>query len=263
VELKYYKELISKLDLLASITAIFGTTLSYVDITSLASRYYVSVHDVLLPVAIEDKINLTYKAFLEPIANIYLHEHKVYAIIKNSKESYFLDNTQWNRISVIDLMQNEKFTAIAAASIAEKMYLLPTEKGIARILPSNLKTYVDTAYNMIKRIRDDYHDIMQQIENNKYLYLSGSKKPIEIVLWLKKASADNIKEISYVKGVSLRAFKVSFIDYEIEIKIYRIESVIEAVRALEKFITSNVLASMYKNIERAIKILLTAINIIG
>jgi len=262
VELKHYKELIDKLDLLASITAMFGTTLSYVDITSLASRYYVSVHDVLLPVAIEDKLNLTYKAFLEPIANIYLHEHKVYAIIKNSKESYFLDNTQWNRISVIDLMQNEKFTAIAAASIAEKMYLLPTERGIARILPSNLKTYVDTAYNMIKRIKDDYHDIIQQIEN-KHLYLSSSKKPIEIVLWLKKASTDNIKEISYVKGVSLRAFKVSFIDYEIEIKIYRIESVIEAIRALEKFITSNVLVSISKNIERAIKILIIAINIIS
>jgi len=262
VELKHYKELIDRLDLLASITAIFGTTLSYVDITSLASRYYVSVHDVLLPVAIEDKINLTYKAFLEPIASIYLHEHKAYAIIKNSKESYFLDNAQWNRMSVIDLMQNEKFTAIAAASIAEKMHLLPTERGITRILPSNLKTYVDTAYNMIKRIKDDYHDIMQQIEN-KYLYLSSSKKPIEIVLWLKKASTDNIKEISYVKGVSLRAFKVSFIDYEIEIKIYRIESAIEAVRALEKFITSNVLASISKNIERAIKILLIAINIIS
>uniref|UniRef100_A0A7C5TJN7 Uncharacterized protein n=1 Tax=Ignisphaera aggregans TaxID=334771 RepID=A0A7C5TJN7_9CREN len=262
MELKHYKELIDKLDLLASITAMFGTTLSYVDITSLASRYYVSVHDVLLPVAIEDKLNLTYKAFLEPIANIYLHEHKVYAIIKNSKESYFLDNTQWNRISVIDLMQNEKFTAIAAASIAEKMYLLPTERGIARILPSNLKTYVDTAYNMIKRIKDDYHDIIQQIEN-KHLYLSSSKKPIEIVLWLKKASTDNIKEISYVKGVSLRAFKVSFIDYEIEIKIYRIESVIEAIRALEKFITSNVLVSISKNIERAIKILIIAINIIS
>lgn len=259
MELKQCEELIMGLDSLASIIANFGTSLNYIDMTSLASRYYISIHDVVLPVAIEDGKSLTYRSFFEPIANIYLHEHKAYAILKNLKEPYPPDNISWNKVAVIDLMQSEKFMAITAASIAEKVYLLPTERSIVKILPSNLRTYVDTAYNIVRKIKNVYSEAFQGRVQNLIL----SRKPIEMTLWLKKASTDIAKEITFLKGVSLKAIKISFTDYEIEIKMYRNESLPEIVKLLERLTTSNTLLSMIRNIERVTKILFTAINLIN
>ncbi len=257
--LKRPEGFIERLDTLSSIIASFGTHLSYIDITSLASRYYISIHDVIIPIAIEDEKSLISKAFFEPTFNIYLHENKVYAILKNTKDFYPQNSSQWSKISAVDLTQNEDFLAIAAASIAEKIHISPSEKSIVKILPSNLKIYVDTAYSIIRKIGDV--DVTSFLERQK---IPLAKKPLEIILWLRKSAADTINEIAYLKGVSIRSVKVVFTDYEVEVKIYRSGEVsFELLKLLEKIITAATLSSIYKNIERVSRILFTATNIIG
>ncbi|MEM2698194.1 MAG: hypothetical protein QXF17_02605 [Ignisphaera sp.] len=258
MESGYYEDFIERLNTLSSIIASFSTQLTNIDITSLASRYYISIHDVVLPIAIEDEKNLTSKTFFEPVFNIYLYENRAYAILKNVKELHSSDNMQWNKVPVIDLTHNEDFLAIIAASIAEKMHLSPSEKNIVKILPSSLRAYVDTAYNMVRRIRIDHHDISLKAQK-----AVPTRKPIEIILWYKKMPSDSIKEVAYIKGVSLRAVKVTFTDCEIEIKMYRSEVSFELLKLLEKVITANILTSISKNIERVSRILFTAISIIN
>ncbi|MCS7111623.1 MAG: hypothetical protein N3D82_00070 [Ignisphaera sp.] len=255
---RHHDGIIERLDSLSSIIASFGTTLSYIDITSLASRYYISIHDVVLPVAIDDEKILTSTTFFEPIFNIYLHENKAYAILKNTKDLQPMEGSQWSKISVIDLTQSEDFLAIAAASIAEKIYLSPSERSIIKVLPGNLKIYVDTAFSIVKRVEDAY------ISSSRGQKIPLTKKPLEMILWLRKTAADTVKEVAYLKGVSIRAIRVAFTDYEVEVKMYRSgEASFEILKLLEKIVTTAILSSIHKNIERVTRILFTAVNIIS
>lgn len=252
------KDIIEILDAQFSIIASFSTTLSYIDLFSLISRYYISIQHVVLPVAIDDEKLLAYTTFFEPVFNIYLHENRVYAALNNVKYFQLTEGSQWSRISVIDLTQNDNLVAIAAASIAEKIHSSPSERGILKVLPSNLKTYVDTAFNLVKT-GDSCATLFRE---GRKMYPAG--KPLEMILWSRKTTNDSVREIAYLRGVSMRAIKIAFTDYDVEVKMYRsgITS-FGVLQLLEKIVGETILTSMHRNIDRVTKILATVIKIIG
>ncbi|MEM1541535.1 MAG: hypothetical protein QW101_01680 [Ignisphaera sp.] len=220
------------------------------DLSSLNSRYYIALHDVLLPIAIKDREDGIPKVPLIPYTTIYIHEQKIYAVIK----SYFLyrkfSNNFWTHIPAIDLTSNENLLILVSSALAHKIVLSPSERNIVRIMPSNIRTYIDVALKIIENFNDKSLRELK-IDDNQVLNI------VEFILWLNESKDDNLKEVRYLKGITMRIFKLIYNDHEIDLKSSTAFSP-RFIARLISIIPSTVLLAIVNNVETAYRIALTS-----
>lgn len=220
----------------------------YIQLPLINTRFYAVVHEVILPVLIRTHEASIPKAFLAPLASIYIHEQKIYAFLR---ASLFGDapNIYYNtyRLPVIDLTADEKLLVLAAISIAYKIFLTPSERSILRIIPNNLKLYIETALRFFERTSNKLGSQLQPRQNNNSLSM------VELVLWVNEFREGDIVEVSYIKGVSMRIFRIVYHDYEVDVRSMKISQ--KLASRIVTLLPSGVLASMLDNIEGFHKIL--------
>ncbi|MEM1915923.1 MAG: hypothetical protein QXI86_05340 [Ignisphaera sp.] len=220
------------------------------DLSSLNSRYYIALHDVLLPIAIKDSEDGIPKVPLIPYTTIYIHEQKIYAVIK----SYFLhrkfNHNFWTHIPAIDLTSNESLLILVSSALAHKIVLSPSERNIVRIMPSNIRTYIDVALKIIENFNNKSLGELK-IDHRQVLNI------IEFILWLNEPKDDNLKEIRYLKGITMRVFKLIYNDYEIDLKSSTAFSP-RFVAKLISIIPNTILLAIVNNVETAYRIALTS-----
>ncbi len=234
------------LDKLVTLITSFSVTQKYIEISTLTSRYYVTLNDLFFPVLIENTESMAAKTILEPTSSIYIHDQKIYIISKDRQWFQSFNETYWNKIRVVDITYNEKLIALAAASIADKILHSPGEKAILKILPSNIRAYVEVAMNYIRNNINKRDSIMKLLQKNQYTY----NKLIEAVLWLNKESSNELKEIVYIKGVSIKNIKLEFNGYEINV-LSKVNIFPEgALYVFSRLVPSPIITAIIRNIER-------------
>ncbi len=234
------------LDRLTALITSFNVTQKYIELSTLTSRYYVTLNDLFFPVLIENTESMIAKTVLEPTSSIYVHEQKIYIISKDRQWFQSLNETHWNKIRAIDLTYNEKLIALAATSIADKILHSPSEKAILKILPSNIRAYVEVAMNYMRNAISKKDMLLKFLSKDQYTY----NKLIEAVLWLSRESSGEPWEIVYVRGVSIRNIKLEFNGYEISI-LSKVSSFPEgALYILTRLVPSPIITTIIRNIER-------------
>lgn len=236
------------LDRLAALIASFSVTQKYIEISTLTSRYYVTLNDLFFPVLIEDTESMAAKTILEPTSSIYVHEQKIYIISKDRQWFQSFNEIHWNKIRAVDITYNEKLIALAATSIADKILHSPGEKAILKILPSNIRTYVEVAMNYIRNTISKKDSLLKLLPKDQYTY----NKLIEAVLWLNKESSSELKEIVYVRGVSIKNIKLEFNGYEISVLSKASTFPEGAVYIFTRLVPSPIITAIIRNIERCV-----------
>ncbi|MEM1644271.1 MAG: hypothetical protein QXL96_00130 [Ignisphaera sp.] len=219
------------------------------EIPVLSTRYYIALHDLLLPIAIKEFDYSIPKAYIMPIVSVYIHEQKVYAIIKTKKANEYLKlYREIYHVPAIDLTLDEKLLILTSIAIAHKIVLTPSERNILRIIPNNLRTYVETAIKFLESINKE--KAIKMMQNN-----TRSLNMVELILWLNNGRGkEDINEIYYTRGVSMKIFRIVYYDHEIDIK--------TCTSASPKFITkilalvpNNVLTYIINNVKNTCSIL--------
>jgi hypothetical protein len=248
-------ECLTYVDSVSSYIQLFEAKTRYADLTSLASRYYIVVHDVLYPVAVELDTPLTLRVFLEPITTLYIQENKIYAHIRlNYLENHFRD-LDLSKIPVINVDENEKLSILAAISIADKIVSMPSERSLLKVLPGNLRTYIEAAIDMLRAGNKKENSIVRQ-EGGK------QRKILEYVLWLSRSPHETIKEIDYVLGLTTKALQIRYTAFDIEVKSSTKTGFAEAVNYIERLLPINTLMYIERNTTKAQKIIGVAASMI-
>lgn len=246
-----FHRFLESLDRLSLLLGSLITEETYVDISTLNSRYYIALHDVLIPLAIRDGAISIPKAFLIPSSTIYVHEQKIYAIQRLKLNYRILDANTLMYLPAVDLTSSENLLILASSALAFKASLTPSEKNLLRIMPNNIRTYMEAALKILESGTES--KVEEYTTNN-------SQGPVimELVLWVNESKNSDILEVRYVKGITMRIFKIIYQDHEIDIKTqYSFSS--RFVARLASFLPSNILAAISNNIESAYKIISTYI----
>jgi hypothetical protein len=242
-------ECITLIDSISPSIQLFETRTRYADLTSLASRYYIVVHDVLYPVAIEFDTPLTLRVFLEPITTLYIQENQVYAHIKANFENRFRD-FNLSRIPVINVNESEKLSVLAAVSIADKIVSIPSERNLLKVLPGSLRTYVEVAIEMFKTEKENRKE--RAFMEKEVL---TQRKILEYILWLNKSPHETIKEVRYIQGLTVKALQIRYANFDMEVKSSAKTGFIEAINYVEKLLPISTLMYIERNTVKAQKIL--------
>ncbi|MEM0027869.1 MAG: hypothetical protein QXT53_08250 [Ignisphaera sp.] len=255
------KTLIDVLDLLDSFpyySQEFKARIQYMDLTFLVGRYYIAVHGVLFPIVIDSDELPAQRVFLEPIATIYIQESKAIVYIRqNSKLDVFREH-ELGKAPVINLSEDEKLLVLAASAIADKIVENPSEKNILRVLPSNLRTYVEAAMDAMRA-----GPSIEAVKASPKTGLESlGRKFLEYVLWLGKANYDIVKEVDYVFGVTMRTLRVRYQSFDVEIKAFSRAGVAESLGVVEKILPINIVSSIIRNIEKSFKVLYVASSLL-
>lgn len=242
--------LLSVLDYMDTLLSSFTIEKKILDLLTLNSRYYIALHDILLPVIVKDSDDGIPKVLLTPYTTVYIYEQKIYAITKN-----YVFYTPFNErvhtcTPAIDLSENENLLILASSALAHKIVLTPSERNIVRIMPSNIRTYIDAALKIMENL-----DIksLKNFETTSRRTLNI----VEFILWLNEAKDDNLKEVRYFKGLTLKIFKILYSDHELDLKAYSSFS----SGFITKFISilpRHILSTILSNVESAYKIATTS-----
>jgi hypothetical protein len=221
---------------------------SYVDPLIINARYYIAIHNVFLPMVIRESESSIPKVYLTPIASIYIHDQKVYAVFKLRYGVGGLSSSiDVIKVPIVDLTVNEKLLILASVAIAYKMLSVPNERNILRILPNNIKTYVEIALDIFGENSYQYN-IKTKLEEFRHLNL------VELVLWINNINDNELTEVSYIKGLATNTIRILYRDYEVDFKILSRPS----QKLLLKILTllpMNVLNEVVNNVKNAYKIL--------
>jgi hypothetical protein len=221
---------------------------SYVDPLIINARYYIAIHNVFLPMVIRESESSIPKVYLTPIASIYIHDQKVYAVFKLRYGVGGLSSSiDVIKVPIVDLTVNEKLLILASVAIAYKILSVPNERNILRILPNNIKTYVEIALDIFGENSYQYN-IKTKLEEFRHLNL------VELVLWINNINDNELTEVSYIKGLATNTIRILYRDYEVDFKILSRPS----QKLLLKILTllpMNVLNEVVNNVKNAYKIL--------
>jgi hypothetical protein len=221
---------------------------SYVDPLIINTRYYIAIHNVFLPMVIRESESSIPKVYLTPIASIYIHDQKVYAVFKLRYGVGGLSSSiDVIKVPIVDLTVNEKLLILASVAIAYKILSVPNERNILRILPNNIKTYVEIALDIFGENSYQYN-IKTKLEEFRHLNL------VELVLWINNINDNELTEVSYIKGLATNTIRILYRDYEVDFKILSRPS----QKLLLKILTllpMNVLNEVVNNVKNAYKIL--------
>jgi hypothetical protein len=221
---------------------------SYVDPLIINARYYIAIHNVFLPMVIKESESSIPKVYLTPIASIYIHDQKVYAVFKLRYGVGGLSSSiDVIKVPIVDLTVNEKLLILASVAIAYKILSVPNERNILRILPNNIKTYVEIALDIFGENSYQYN-IKTKLEEFRHLNL------VELVLWINNINDNELTEVSYIKGLATNTIRILYRDYEVDFKILSRPS----QKLLLKILTllpMNVLNEVVNNVKNAYKIL--------
>ncbi|MCC6015924.1 MAG: hypothetical protein LM582_02655 [Desulfurococcaceae archaeon] len=221
---------------------------SYVDPLIINARYYIAIHNVFLPMIIRESESSIPKVYLTPIASIYIHDQKVYAVFKLRYGVGGLSSSiDVIKVPIVDLTVNEKLLILASVAIAYKMLSVPNERNILRILPNNIKTYVEIALDIFRENSYQYN-IKTKLGEFRHLNL------VELVLWINNINDNELTEVSYIKGLATNTIRILYRDYEVDFKILSRPS----QKLLLKILTllpMNVLNEVVNNVKNAYKIL--------
>jgi hypothetical protein len=221
---------------------------SYVDPLIINARYYIAIHNVFLPMVIRESESSIPKVYLTPIASIYIHDQKVYAVFKLRYGVGGLSSSiDVIKVPIVDLTVNEKLLILASVAIAYKILSVPNERNILRILPNNIKTYVEIALDIFEENSYQYN-IKTKLEEFRHLNL------VELVLWINNINDNELTEVSYIKGLATNTIRILYRDYEVDFKILSRPS----QKLLLKILTllpMNVLNEVVNNVKNAYKIL--------
>ncbi|MCC6058544.1 MAG: hypothetical protein LM568_06480, partial [Desulfurococcaceae archaeon] len=186
---------------------------SYVDPLIINARYYIAIHNVFLPMIIRESESSIPKVYLTPIASIYIHDQKVYAVFKLRYGVGGLSSSiDVIKVPIVDLTVNEKLLILASVAIAYKMLSVPNERNILRILPNNIKTYVEIALDIFGENSYQYN-IKTKLGEFRHLNL------VELVLWINNINDNELTEVSYIKGLATNTIRILYRDYEVDFKI--------------------------------------------
>ncbi len=255
---KSFVDVLNTLDFLPRYSNVFRARLQYMDLAFLVGRYYIAIHSILYPVAIDSDEFPTQRVFLEPVTTIYIQENRVLAYVRHDGRLDVLSGNEFGRAPVISLSENENLLALAATAIADKVIASPSEKNILRVLPSNLRTYVEIAMESLKTGSSNVLGKTIQKQDAE----AFGKKLLEYVLWIGKANYDVVKEVDYVFGVTMRTLRIKHQSFDVEIKSYSKTGFVEALNVIEKLLSINIVSSIIRNVERSFKILTTASNLL-
>lgn len=219
------------------------------EIPMLSTRYYITLHDLLLPIAIREFDYSIPKAYIMPIVSVYIHEQKVYAIIKTKKTNEYLKlYREIYQVPAIDLTLDEKLLILTSIAIAHKIILTPSERNILRIIPNNLRTYVETAIKFLENMIKE--KTVKTLQDN-----TRSLNMVELILWLSNGrEKEDIIEIYYTRGVSMRIFRIVYYDHEIDIKTYASTSS-KFITKILALVPNNVLTYIINNVKNTCNIL--------
>ncbi|MEL9940482.1 MAG: hypothetical protein QW348_08370 [Ignisphaera sp.] len=255
------KTLIDVLDLLDSFphySQEFKARIQYMDLTFLVGRYYIAIHSIFFPAVADFEDLPVQRVFLEPIATIYIQESKTVVYFRQNDRLDIFREHELGKVPVISLSEDEKLLVLAASAIADKIIESPSEKNILRVLPSNLRTYVEAAIDAMKM---DFPREGVGAGQKTGLEALG-RKILEYVLWLGKANYDVVKEIDYVFGVTMRTLRIRYQSFDVEIKAFSRTGVVESLNVIEKILPINIASSIIKNIEKSFKVLYVASNLL-
>lgn len=247
-----FSEVLDILKILDSLSSLFNSIIveqKLMSISILSSRYYIALHDILLPVGIKDAVNTIPKVVLIPNTTIYIHEQNVYATFR-MKQVY--DNIGLNSASyipIIDLSTNENLLILASSALAHRIALTPNEKNILRIMPNNIRTYVEAALRVLENsINTKMKSLPLTSEHNTNV--------IEFILWVDEAKNSDVVEVRYLKGITMRILRIVYQDYEVDIKtLYAFPP--KFIARLISILPNTILTSILDNIEGAYRIMLT------
>lgn len=254
------KTLIDVLDLLDSFPSyshVFKASVQYMDLTFLVGRYYIAIHSILFPAIIDSEELPAQRIFLEPVATIYIQESKAVIHLRQSDKPNVFREHELGKAPVISLSEDEKLLVLAASAIADKIAETPSERNILRVLPSNLRTYVEVAMDAMRTSSSRGF-----VEAKKTGLESIGRKFLEYVLWLGKNSYDAVKEVDYVFGVTIRALRIRYQSFDVEIKAFSRNGIAESLNIIEKVLPINIVSGIIRNIERASKILYIASSLL-
>lgn len=218
---------------------IFGTPI-------LTGRYYIALHNVLLPIAVRGPGDSIPRAILVPNTTIYIHDQNMYAVLKakNGHEGSAVSLAQ--HLPVIDLSVSESLLLLASSALAYRISLAPNEKGVLRIMPNNIRTYVEIALKIIENITID--EVRTSLINERV-----SPHIMEFVLWTNDSKNSDLVEVKYRRGITVKTFTIVYRDYEIDLKSFHTFSP-RFIARLISLLPNNILTSILSNIETACKI---------
>lgn len=237
---------LNTLDIISPLLGSLVTEEKFIDLSTLNSRYYIALHDILLPVPIKESEDTIPKVVLVPNTTIYIHEQKIFAIFK-ARFSEILSANVSTYIPVVDLSLSENLLMITSSALAYRIISAPSEKNILRIMPNNIRTYMEVALKI-------YEDMMNSIPNNVSIDRQ-TPSIIEFILWIDEAKSHDIAEIRYFRGITMRIFKIVHQNYEIDLKCsypFPHGFIIELISILPY----TIIASIVNNIENTFKIIL-------
>jgi hypothetical protein len=248
-------ECLAYIDSISPLVQLFEAKTRYADLTSLASRYYIVIHDVLYPVAVELSTPLTLRVFLEPITTLYIQESKMYAHIRAGDLEHRFRDFDLSRIPVINVDESERLSILAAISIADKIVSMPSERNLLKVLPGNLRTYVEAAINIIRTSNKKESSVTRSGVHTQ-------RKILEYVLWLSRSPHDVIREVDYVLGFTMKALQIRYASFDIEVKSSSEMGFIEVANYVEKLLPINTMMYIERNATKAQKILSVATSML-
>jgi hypothetical protein len=221
---------------------------SYVDPLIINARYYVVVHNVFLPIMIKEFESSIPKVYLTPTSSVYIHDQKIYAIFRTRYSIDYL-NTSLDRIKIpiVDLTLDEKLLILASVSIAHRILLMPSEQGMLRIIPNNIKTYIEAALDILEKM-ELQKNFKKDLEGSRYINI------IELVLWINNTIENDLIEVSYVKGLITEMFRILYRDYEIDLKSINKPTQRFLMKILS-LLPTNVLIELVNNVKNVYRIL--------
>lgn len=229
----------------------FKAPLKYVDLTSLINRYYVAIHNLLLPAILEEELAL--RCYLEPSASVYVQEQKVYVLFAKAPATPESDFLEWGRVPIIEVPPNEPLLVLVAAALAEKVSMSPGDRNLLRALPGHLRAYVEVALNYHRDRETAHGEGDGTIKARPW-----SKGIIDVVLWQGRSHKEQLREVVYSRGLSLKRLKLVFKDYEVEVRGRGGTLPKEALRVVEGLLPPYVMESVASNVIRAAKIIAVA-----
>ncbi len=225
-------------------------------------RFYVAISNVLVPLMIERRDNISVKGSLEPSTTLHIHENYVFlsrslGVNGDPMQTVLMMREGVPGISLVD--GEEAAVSLIAASIAEKLRTDPEAYRIARLLPNNLRVLVERA----REQSDSVIDIIELcLRLSRCVQSKAQRKHciVELRIWTSKNRAIELPyEISYIKSFGSGYLRLRYLGGELDLRSLSL-NLVDTI--MPRLVPMSVIEELVNNIVKTVRILSIATKLL-
>ncbi len=216
-------------------------------------RFCMVIPNTCCPLPIPCSDPLYIRSSLEYDTTLYVHENYV-AISTYGIDDIHPSLVSSSKVVLVEIDGSSTASHLVASSIADKI-ARSGDRHMLKALPNSLRILVEEAMKVrASQSGRDPERIAQLIKH----YEASSTPFIELKLWsCKRCEYLDPREVCFVKGIGPGYFRVKYLGAELDLKIL----IPKSVDLLFKVIPYQVIKTIEENVERALTIIGTALEL--